>query len=811
MLPMRTAGRIGAAGLFLSLWTASGAAGRGPGFPARVQMDDQKINDDTGNADQSRPAIDMHRGGLTVVAWPDGRNGDLDIYFQLYNRRGSAFGMLGNVRVNDDLHGNVTQKCDVAMDGYGHFLVAWDAGYGSESHVYGQWYYANGRPKGGNFQIDEGAGAVLNGGVALAGLDSGGAVAVWSDRRNNANGEIMLQLFDRDGNASASHRVNPASDSEKVNLAVDVSPGGKGLIVWQEGTSGLGGNRIMARRLDVESGPRGNSFQVAPQNDPGAVNCMGPVVGVGPDGAATVFWMTDYGDGVIRRRACVYDSGGTPIVGPFFVDEDDKFGFQGDLSVCRFDDGHSIFLWSGNAAGDWNIYVRSCDAAGVFNSASGPVNDTPGLQFGADMTTDGSGILQMVWYDRRNGVDFDVYGTRLTTGAPMALTAGSGFDGRVPLSWEPPYGGFNPTRYRIFRSESPTGVAALLATVDISARPFPERMLDFIDFTAENGRSYYYRVGTDIEGTMIATVGPVTSGAGGHVIRSAWCDTPPTVDGSLALGEWFGSTEISLSEENGTGEAYLCVMNDADSLYIAVYDQYDTNVEAASTLGLLFDTNHDGVWPATGPSEEGLVAVTPAGTGFLGYWGTYPDGLGGNAAVSGISGSSAVSNAGGVIQYEFSIAIYDPPVTFAPGGTVGFAVALSDPGNFYAYHYGYAGEWPPGALWEAAETLGHLTLASGPDAVDAESDLAADFSLGRNYPNPFNPVTTVPFRLARAGRVTLKVYDALGSMVSVMADGRYEAGSHAVRFDAAGLASGIYVVRMEAEGFTASRKIAVVR
>jgi hypothetical protein len=197
--------------------------------------------------------------------------------------------------------------------------------------------------------------------------------------------------------------------------------------------------------------------------------------------------------------------------------------------------------------------------------------------------------------------------------------------------------------------------------------------------------------------------------------------------------------------------------------------------------------------------------------GFLGYWGTYPEGLGGNAAVGAVAGSSSISNTGGRIQYECALSLSDPPDAFAPGGTVGFAAALSDPGNFYATHYGYAGEWPLGSLWEAAETLGHLILASGPDAVAAESDRPSDFCLGRNYPNPFNPMTTVPFRVREAGRVTLKVYDAAGRLAAVLADGRFAAGNHTARFDASGLASGIYVIRMEAEGFTASRKMVLVK
>lgn len=811
MHPVKTAGRILGAGLVLLLWTVSGVADPGPGFPAKVQVADRKINDDTGTANQYEPSLAMHRGALTLVAWPDGRNGTTDIYSQLYNRNGQPFGTLGNVKVNDASHDDVLQNCDVAMDGYGHSLVAWDGGIGSESHVYGQWVYANGRPKGGNFRIDEGAGAVPNGGVALAGVDSGGAVAVWSDYRHSMAGELMLQVYGRDTNPSGSPvRINPGSVHSSLYAAIDVSPRGNGWVVWQD-MPAVGGGRIMASLFDIRTGHAGIPFEVAPKDDASATNCMAPVVAAGPDGAATVFWMTDYGDGVIRRRACLYDSGGTPVVGPFFVDEDDKFGFQGELSVCRLDDGHSIFLWSGNVAGDWNIYIRTCDAAGVLAAPSTPVNDTPGLQFGPDIATDGSGIIQMVWYDRRSGTDFDVYGTRLKLDAPASVTAGSGFDGLVPVSWEAPFDGGHPVRYQVHRMDVEAGTISELATVDVSGRLLPNRMLDFIDATAENGRSYAYAVRTDEPGAMHAWSGIVTPAAGGHAVASAWCDARPGVNGDLALGEWMTATEVDISEPTGHAEVSLFVMNDADSLYLAVIDRTDQAAEAATTCGILLDLNHNGAWPSAGPSTEGLLAFTPAGAGFQGYWGAYPDGLGGDAALPAPFMNTAISHVRETVQYECAVPILDPPLSFSPGGTVGFSIAVSDPGNFYAYHYGYAGEWPRGALWEAAETLGHLTLASGPDGVNAEPDLPSGFGLGRNYPNPFNPVTTVPFRIGRAGRVTLKVYDALGNEVAVLADGRYEAGSQTVRFNAAGLASGVYVVRMQADGFTASRKIAVVK
>jgi hypothetical protein len=67
-----------------------------------------------------------------------------------------------------------------------------------------------------------------------------------------------------------------------------------------------------------------------------------------------------------------------------------------------------------------------------------------------------------------------------------------------------------------------------------------------------------------------------------------------------------------------------------------------------------------------------------------------------------------------------------------------------------------------------------------------------------NYPNPFNPVTQIPFELPGQSRVHLAVYDVLGRQVAVLADRVYASGRHEVSLDASGMSSGVYVVRMTA-------------
>ena len=70
-------------------------------------------------------------------------------------------------------------------------------------------------------------------------------------------------------------------------------------------------------------------------------------------------------------------------------------------------------------------------------------------------------------------------------------------------------------------------------------------------------------------------------------------------------------------------------------------------------------------------------------------------------------------------------------------------------------------------------------------------------TLHGNYPNPFNPSTTIRFELPEAQAARLVVYNAIGQQVQVLADGHLGAGPHEVRFDAGHLASGVYLARLE--------------
>lgn len=85
-------------------------------------------------------------------------------------------------------------------------------------------------------------------------------------------------------------------------------------------------------------------------------------------------------------------------------------------------------------------------------------------------------------------------------------------------------------------------------------------------------------------------------------------------------------------------------------------------------------------------------------------------------------------------------------------------------------------------------------------AVDDRAEVPDGFALKGNYPNPFNPSTTLSYTLSQPGTVTLLVYDVLGRTVAKQAIGAQAAGDQRVSFDGKSLGSGVYFYRLQVEG-----------
>ncbi|MBU1984483.1 T9SS type A sorting domain-containing protein [bacterium] len=105
--------------------------------------------------------------------------------------------------------------------------------------------------------------------------------------------------------------------------------------------------------------------------------------------------------------------------------------------------------------------------------------------------------------------------------------------------------------------------------------------------------------------------------------------------------------------------------------------------------------------------------------------------------------------------------------------------------------------------------IGWPVLAA--DDPVAGSSLPEAFALEQNYPNPFNPSTNIAFDLAEPGLVRLSVFNILGEHVAELARGPMAAGRHLVSFDGSGLATGMYVYRLEVDGWAAERRMMLTK
>jgi len=90
-------------------------------------------------------------------------------------------------------------------------------------------------------------------------------------------------------------------------------------------------------------------------------------------------------------------------------------------------------------------------------------------------------------------------------------------------------------------------------------------------------------------------------------------------------------------------------------------------------------------------------------------------------------------------------------------------------------------------------------------------EIPTKFALHHNYPNPFNPATTIEFDLPVSGKVSLVVFDIMGRVVSHLAEGYYQAGYYSVHLDARNLSSGVYFARLQAAGHADTKKLLLLK
>lgn len=112
-------------------------------------------------------------------------------------------------------------------------------------------------------------------------------------------------------------------------------------------------------------------------------------------------------------------------------------------------------------------------------------------------------------------------------------------------------------------------------------------------------------------------------------------------------------------------------------------------------------------------------------------------------------------------------------------------------------------------LMESVEI--NYVVGSGSITTSAENELPLKNHLADNYPNPFNPSTTIEYSLEKPGHVSLTIYTIAGQKVKTLVNEQKSAGVHSIRFDANSLSSGVYLYKIETTNFSKVKKLTLIK
>lgn len=99
----------------------------------------------------------------------------------------------------------------------------------------------------------------------------------------------------------------------------------------------------------------------------------------------------------------------------------------------------------------------------------------------------------------------------------------------------------------------------------------------------------------------------------------------------------------------------------------------------------------------------------------------------------------------------------------------------------------------------------------GVNSIENKPIQPLTYRLEQNYPNPFNPSTTIQFQLAKAGDVSITLYNVQGQLVKTLLSGPKEAGAHQVTFNAASLSSGVYYYKIKSVAFNSVKRMILIK
>ena len=234
------------------------------------------------------------------------------------------------------------------------------------------------------------------------------------------------------------------------------------------------------------------------------------------------------------------------------------------------------------------------------------------------------------------------------------------------------------------------------------------------------------------------------------------------------------------STDNGT--SWTAVNTDLTNTSVSALAVSGTNLFAGTRGGVFRSTNNGTNWtPASSglPTNTSVPALAVSGTNLFAGVSNFPT-----------SGGVFLSTNNGTSWNSVSTGLPTDARVEALAATSTYLIAGNS--NFLA------------GVWR--RPLSEMTSVER-----LSTDLPTHFSLDQNYPNPFNPATTISFGVPSKSFVSLKVFDALGREVSSLVEEELTAGTYSQKWNAEGVASGVYFYRLQAGSFVETKKLLLLR
>jgi hypothetical protein len=758
--------------------------------------------------------------GGAIIAWADYRSGIADIYAQRIDAAGVPIWAADGVPIR--AAAGAQEYPAIVSDGSGGAIIAWlDI---SSSHIYVQRVTASGK-----IQWTAGGRAVCTFAsqyiFAIQSDGSGGAVIAWEDTRvGDGTRDIYAQRVDASGNllwSTGGVAVCTAVWNQEHPALVSDGSGGA-IIVWMDYRVGMGyaGLDIYAQRVNREGTPQWNAN--------GAAICVAgneqafPAIASDGYGGAIISWQDTRIASDTDIYAQLVTSKGETEWGANGISMCSSAGAQFSPRILSDGAGGAFLAWNDLRGGsELDIYAQRVDGSGTVQwSFEGiAVSAAPGDQGGTLLMSDGAGGVFVAWMDSR-GAALDVYAQRVSASAAVLWTIdgeaictaendqfAGGFvsdgSGGAIIAWTDDRLGSGGSD--IFAQQiNSRGVIGYLPPVVHSILDVPGDQGGRVN-VAWDASPFDYLAGEITEYTVWRAL--ETSAALAMLESGGAMMSSPM---SPAGGK--GASILRLAPLNGE-TYYWELVASLDAYRLRNYSKVTSTLfDSTAACGqyhyfqIIAHTSDPAIFyvsdPDSGYSVDNLAPAPPAG----------------------LAGEQEYSPAGLRLTWEpndeadlAEYAIYRGTSSdFAPG-----------PGNLVASTFDTlyldgGWHWDGGYYYKVAAVDVHgneseyaLLAPDGVTGSDSPKTPVATY-LAQNFPNPFNPTTRIAFGLNEPARVTLRIYDAAGRLVRVLAEGDREAGAYEESWDgrdASGraVASGIWFYRLEAGAFSQTKKMILLR